>query len=99
MPPLPESGGAGGKPPPKPPSGGQSVQGGEQPRRYPQVQGGGDVPFTPEDAPPVTQERLEHILKGEMKGHRWSGGHGPGAGKGKTEFPAVWTTDKIKGGD
>lgn len=66
--------------------------------RYPPVEGGGEVPFTPDDAPEVTDERLKHIMVGEPRkgGDAWSGGHGFGVGKGKAEFPQSWTRDVVK---
>jgi len=40
----------------------------------------------------VTPDRRKHILEGDKTG----GGHRPGAGKrGKSEFPADWSDDKI----
>jgi hypothetical protein len=67
-------------------------------RRYPKVKGGGQVPFTPENPPPVTDETLQHIIVGAPinRGRSWSGGHGPGAGKGRSEFPESWDQAKIK---
>lgn len=47
---------------------------------------GGSVLFTPENAPEVTDEVLQHIM----------GGHGFGAGKGKAEFPEGWDADKVR---
>jgi hypothetical protein len=48
-------------------------------RRYPKVKGGGQVPFTPENPPPITDETLQHIIVGApiTRGRSWSGGHGP----------------------
>jgi hypothetical protein len=85
--PAPEGDGGGGKPPVKPPSAGQSVQGADEPRRYPKVKGaGGEVPFTPANPPTVTDKVLDHILDG----------HGFGAGKGKPEFPKSWDRKKVR---
>lgn len=66
--------------------------------RYPSVDGGGGVPFTPEHPPEVTPERLDHIMIGEQRRHglAWSGGHGYGAGKGKTEFPPNWSREVVQ---
>lgn len=62
------------------------------------MEGGGEVPFTPDHPPEVTEERLDHIIVGEPRRHgrTWSGGHGYGAGKGKAEFPQSWTRDVAK---
>lgn len=66
--------------------------------KYPRVGGdGGSVPFTPADAPAVTDELLEHIFVGKpRKKGGWDGGHGFGAGKGKSEFPQSWDRPKIR---
>lgn len=72
---------------------------GEQtPRRYPPVGGaGGDIPFTPDNPPPVTDEVLDHIIVGKpRKGGSWDGGHGYGAGHGKSEYPEGWDAAKIR---
>jgi hypothetical protein len=63
------------------------------------VEGGGEVPFTPDNPPEVTDERLNHIMVGEprRRGRAWSGGHGFGAGRGKAEFPESWTRDVVRG--
>jgi hypothetical protein len=70
---------------------------GEEPR-YPPVEGGGEVPFTPANPPEVTDERLDHIMVGEprRRGQAWSGGHGYGAGNGKAEFPLSWMREVVK---
>jgi hypothetical protein len=61
----PKSEGAGGKPPVEPPTARQSAQGGDEPRRYPKVDGdGGEVPFTPDNPPKVTDELLDHVMVG-----------------------------------
>lgn len=71
--------------------------GGKRPR-YPPVEGGGVVPFTPDNPPEVTDERLDHIMVGEprRRGRAWSGGHGYGAGKSKAEFPESWSRDHVR---
>ena len=72
---------------------------GGQERVYPAVEGGGEVPFTPDNTPGVTDERLDHIMVGEprRRDQAWSGGHGFGAGKGKAaEFPQTWTHAVVK---
>lgn len=67
------------------------------PRPYPTVGGaGGPVPFTPDNPPPVTDEVLDHIVVGRPKGDSWTGGHGFGAGRGKTEYPEGWDAGKIR---
>jgi hypothetical protein len=67
-------------------------------RLYPAVEGGGEVPFTPDNPPEVTDERLDHIMIGEprRRGQAWSGGHGFGVGRGKAEFPETWTRTVVK---
>jgi hypothetical protein len=57
-----------------------------------------EVPFTPDNTPGVTDERLDHIMVGEprRRDQAWSGGHGFGAGKGKAEFPQTWTHAVVK---
>lgn len=95
--PEPAAGGSGGRPPTNPPTGGQSVSGGEAPREYPPVGGdGGQVPFTPANPPTVTDKILDHIMVGEPRRSGWYGGHGPGAGRGKSEFPAGWDRDRVR---
>ncbi|PQM47109.1 EndoU domain-containing protein [Mycobacterium talmoniae] len=54
------------------------------------------MPFTPDNAPKVTDAQLAHILVGKPKKNGWSGGHGFGAGKGKSEFPESWDRTKIR---
>lgn len=82
----------------KPLAGRTAAAAGGEPPRYPPVEGGGEVPFTPEYPPEVTEERLDHIMVGEPRRHgqTWSGGHGYGAGEGKAEFPQSWTRDVVK---
>lgn len=84
--------------PRKPPAGRTATTAGGEPPRYPPVEGGGEVPFTPDRPPEVTDERLDHIIVGEprRRGQAWSGGHGHGAGKGKAEFPQSWTREVVK---
>lgn len=84
--------------PQKPPTGRTAATAGGEPPRYPPVEGGGEVPFTPDHPPEVTDERLDHIMAGEprRRGQAWSGGHGYGAGRGKAEFPRSWTREVVK---
>jgi hypothetical protein len=84
--------------PQQPAIGRTAATAGGEPPRYPPVEGGGDVPFTPDHPPEVTDERLDHIMVGEprRRGQAWSGGHGYGAGKGKAEFPRSWAREVVK---
>jgi hypothetical protein len=61
------------------------------------VVGGSEVPFTPDNPPPVTEEVLDHIIVGEPRdrGRRWSGGHGYGH-RGFPNFPRSWDREKIR---
>lgn len=71
--------------------------GDEAPRRYPPVGGaGGGMPFTPDNPPPVTDEVLDHIIVGKPRKGGWDGGHGHGAGHGKSEYPKGWDAAKIR---
>lgn len=71
--------------------------GAQAPRQYPPVGGaGGPVPFTPDNPPAVTDEVLEHIIVGMPKRNGWDGGHGYGAGHGKSEYPEGWDTATIR---
>ena len=91
----------GGKPPIKPPTGGQAVSGAADdrswrvpddkvPESYPELaRGDGKVHFAPQDRPDVETKR-EHIMRGDKNG----GGHGDGAGMGKSEFTG-WTEHQV----
>lgn len=84
------------EPPTTPPTGGQAVQGGDEPPRYPRVGGdGGEVPFTPDGRPPITEDLLDHVMDGSPKKDGWDGGHGFGTGRGKSEFPESWDRTRV----
>lgn len=64
---------------------------------YPPVGGdGGDLPFTRDNPPQVTDKVLDHIIVGAPTKGGWDGGHGYGAGHGKSEFPEGWGRPEIK---
>ncbi|MDG3012466.1 EndoU domain-containing protein [Rhodococcus sp. D2-41] len=99
---APGVGGVGGLPPVDPPAGGGRpaspsgddepswrVPRDEVPADYPEIIGGGKVHFTPEQRPDVESKR-EHILVGDSSG----GGHGDGAGLGKSEFTG-WSDQQV----
>ncbi|MGF7124042.1 hypothetical protein [Rhodococcus sp. BE178] len=90
----------GGKGPTKPPINGRAVSVGdddrswrvpddEVPESYPEMLTGGAVHFLPKDRPDVASKAV-HIIVGDDKG----GGHGDGAGKGKSEFTG-WTDHEV----
>ena len=54
------------------------------------------MPFTPANPPTVTEKILDHIMVGEQRKSGWYGGHGPGAGRGKSEFPTGWDRAKVR---
>lgn len=99
--PNPKAATGGAKPPIKPPTGGQAVSGAaddrswrvpddQVPEAYPKlVRGDGQVHFSPRDRPDVETKR-EHIIRGDKNG----GGHGDGAGMGKSEFTG-WTEEQV----
>jgi hypothetical protein len=58
---------------------------------------GGEVGFTPENPPAVTEALLDHIIEGKPKKGGWNGGHAFGAGKGKSEFPESWDRAESSG--
>lgn len=69
----------------------------DTPPKYPQVVGdGGEVGFSPENPPAITEAQLDHVMVGTPKKAGWDGGHAFGAGKGKSEFPESWDRAKVR---
>lgn len=60
--------------------------------------GGGEVPFTPDNPPHLTEDTLDPIIRGapRKRGRGWSGGHGYGERGGPPWFPKDWDRDRIR---